>query len=81
MMKIVLKDPAAFQRLLILKGYTQRGLGRAIQIAEPYATQIAHGSRRPGPVVAKKIADVLGVAFDEIFCIVEDCKRKRSDAV
>lgn len=75
-MKIKLKDPDVFQELLLRKGFTQRGLGRAVKIAESYANQIATGERNPGPSVAKRICDVLDVEFDDIFFIERACNSK-----
>ncbi|MCL6443432.1 MAG: helix-turn-helix domain-containing protein [Alicyclobacillus sp.] len=78
-MKIVLKDANAFKRLLLVKGYTQRGLGRAIGIAEAYATQISSGTRNPGPEIARKIVDLLQVEFDDIFFIDDACKSNQAN--
>lgn len=73
-MKIKLKDAIQFKKLLILKGLSQRGFGRAIGISEPYANQIASGARNPGPEIAKKITGLLEVDFGDIFFIEDDSK-------
>ncbi|WP_084413463.1 helix-turn-helix domain-containing protein [Desulfovirgula thermocuniculi] len=73
MQRIKLKDPTAFQEMLIKAGYSRRALGRAVGISEPYANQIVTGRRTPSPGVAKKICDVLGVSFDDIFLIEHAC--------
>lgn len=70
--KVVLKSVDGFRRLLIVNGLTQRGLGRAIGIAESYSNQVCSGTRSPSAVVAKKITDHLGVSFDDIFFISDD---------
>lgn len=70
-MKIRIKDVVKFKELILRKGYTQRGFGRAVGISEPYANQIANGERNPGPKVAKNICKTLGSKFDDIFFI--DC--------
>lgn len=77
-MKVMLKDPIAFKKLLILKGFSQRGLGRSLKISEPYANQIANGARSPGPEIAKRITDLLCVEFDEIFFIQYDDKSNQT---
>jgi transcriptional regulator with XRE-family HTH domain len=79
-MKIVLKNVKDFKRLLLVKGYSQRGLGRAIGISEVYATQISNGTRNPGPEIAKKITDLLQVEFDDLFYIDDARKSKQTTA-
>ncbi|ONK21194.1 hypothetical protein BLX87_22975 [Bacillus sp. VT-16-64] len=73
-MKIKLRDVDEFKKLLLINGYTQRGYGRKIGISEPYANQIANGTRNPGPNIAKKTVELLQVEFDEIFFIESACK-------
>ncbi|WP_245809823.1 helix-turn-helix domain-containing protein [Cohnella massiliensis] len=73
-MKILVKDVGELKKLLLIKGFTQRSLGREIGISEPYATQIVNGTRNPGPQIAKKITDALDVDFDTIFFIDSGCK-------
>lgn len=75
-LKIQLKDKVAFQELLLKRGFSQRGFGRAVGISEPYANQIANGDRNPGPQVAKRICEVLDAQFDDIFFIKRDDKSK-----
>lgn len=73
-MKIKVKNVEEFKKLLLVKGFTQRSLGREIKISSPYATQIVNGIKNPGPEIAKKIVDVLEVNFDDIFFIEDACK-------
>lgn len=73
-MKIKLKDVDKFKTLLMTNGFTQRSYGRAIGISEPYAHQIANGTRNPGPKIAKDTADLLDVDFEDIFFIDNACK-------
>jgi len=77
-MRVKLKNPNTFKEMVIKAGYTQRSFGRALGISEPYANQIANGVRNPSPVIAKKICDILGVKFDEIFFIETACNSKIS---
>lgn len=73
-MKIIVRDIALLNELVLKKGFTQRGFGREIKISEPYAYQVLNGKRNPGPKIAKDIATALEVEFDEIFFIQNDCK-------
>ncbi|OCT12532.1 hypothetical protein A8709_32440 [Paenibacillus pectinilyticus] len=73
-MKISVKDIALLNELLLKKGFTQRGLGREINISEVYAHQVLNGKRNPGPKIAKDIAEALNVEFDDIFFINNACK-------
>lgn len=72
-MVIKIKDTDNFKRILMVKGFSQRGLARAIDISEPYANQITNGSRNPGPEIAKNICEKLEVEFEEIFFIDNAC--------
>lgn len=78
-MKIKLKNIEEFKKLLLVNGYTQRSYGRAIGISEPYAHQIANGTRNPGPKIAKDTAELLNVKFDDIFFIENACKSEQSN--
>lgn len=79
-MKIKLINVDEFKTLLLMHGFTQRSYGRAINISEPYANQIANGTRNPGPLVAKKTVDLLQVSFNDIFFIEHACKSEQSDS-
>lgn len=78
-MKIILKNSHDFQKLLLMKGYTQRSYGRAINISESYAHQIATGKRNPGPKIAKDTADLLNVKFTDIFFTNDACKSNQCE--
>lgn len=73
-MKIKLRSANDFKKMLLMKGYSQRGLGRAVDISEAYASQIANGLRSPGPEIAKRIVDLLEEDFNDIFFIDGDDK-------
>lgn len=77
-MKIIIKDIALLNELILKKGFTQRGFGREINISEPYAHQVLNGKRNPGPKIAKNMADALGESFDSIFFIESACKSGQS---
>lgn len=78
-MKIKVKDVEYFKRLLLMSGFSQRGYGREIGISEPYANQIANGTRNPGPKIAKLTAELLEVEFDDIFFIEDAHKSDQKD--
>lgn len=80
MVKIILKDAKSFKKLLAVKGFSQRGMGRTIGISEVYATQISNGTRNPGPEIAKKITVLLDVSFNDIFFIDDACKSNQTTA-
>lgn len=68
-MKIKLKNTRHFNELIIKKGYSKNGFSRATKLGQPTIVQISNGTRNPSPYSAKRIADILGVEFDEIFKI------------
>lgn len=76
-MKIKLRDVDRFKTLLMVSGHSQRSYARAIGISEPYANQIANGTRNPGPKIAKDTADLLEVKFEDIFFIEYACKSEQ----
>lgn len=78
-MKIKLKNVEEFKRTLMVCGYSQRGLARAVGISEPYANQIANGERNPGPKIAKMIVDALHCDFLDIFFIDCACNSEQCD--
>lgn len=73
-MKICLRDSGMLREMMIKKGFTQRGLGRATGVSSPYIAQILNGDRKPGPEIAKKFADALETEFDVIFFIEDGNK-------
>lgn len=68
-MKIRLKDVKKFNILLIKKGFNKKVFAEKTNLSTSSVTLISNGSRNPSPPVAKRIAEVLGVEFDEIFNI------------
>ncbi|USK66270.1 helix-turn-helix transcriptional regulator [Peribacillus frigoritolerans] len=73
-MKIYLKDPKEFRKVLLLKGHSQRTFAELVEITPPYLNQIVNGERFPSGKVAKKIVDVLEMEFEDIFFINDACK-------
>ncbi|MEJ8547144.1 helix-turn-helix transcriptional regulator [Brevibacillus borstelensis] len=67
-----------FAQARIKKGYSQRGLARAINRAVSYICQLESGNRNPSPQVAKDICEALDVEFEDIFFIenVHKCEQK-----
>lgn len=74
-MKIKTKNVDALKTLIIRKGFSQRSFGEAVKASEPHICNIINGNRSPSPSLAKSIADVLSVEFDEIFFVDKDIKR------
>lgn len=70
-MKIKLKDTTLFNQLLVKKGLSKRSLSQRANIGQATIVQISNGKRNPSPVSAKKILDVLGEDFDNVFEIHE----------
>lgn len=68
-MKIHFKDLNEFRKMLLINGYSQRSFAMKIEVSSPYITQIVNGERYPSAKTAKKIADGLGVTFEDIFFI------------
>lgn len=73
-MRIEIRDPVEFQKLLLKSGYSQRSFAKKINRSPSYINQIINGKRNPSGKVAKDIADTLGVNFDAIFFIQDACK-------
>lgn len=73
-MRIKLKNNAAFRELLLVEGYSHRGLSRKLNLSEPYINQIINEERNPSAQTAKKITELLGKKFEDIFIIIKDNK-------
>jgi DNA-binding XRE family transcriptional regulator len=73
-MKVNLKNPNEFRKMLIKKGYSQRKLAKAIDLSSPYVNQIVNGERFPSGEVANRIAEHLDLEFDDIFFINDTSK-------
>jgi DNA-binding XRE family transcriptional regulator len=74
MMKIKLKNPNEFKKMLILAGLSQTDLAKEIEVAPPYISQIVNEERYPSAKIAKKIVFKLGLKFGDIFFIDDACK-------
>ncbi|SCL84976.1 helix-turn-helix transcriptional regulator [Sporanaerobacter sp. PP17-6a] len=55
------------KEIRIKKGLTQKELADAINLSQETISQYEIGNRTPSIVVARKIAEVLGVSLDNIF--------------
>lgn len=73
-MKICLKDPQAFRKILLVNGHSQKAFAELIEITPPYLNQIVNQERFPSGKVAKKIVDVLEMKFEDIFFVNDACK-------
>lgn len=67
---IAVTKPDEIAALMYRNGFTQRQLAKTAGIGVVTANQVCGGKRNPSPPVAKKIADALGVEFNEIFELV-----------
>ncbi|PQP89679.1 helix-turn-helix transcriptional regulator [Paenibacillus sp. AR247] len=70
-MRIKLKDPVEFEKMLIRRGFSKKAFAEAANIGQVTALQISNGDRNPSPRIAKRICDTLEVEFDDIFEIVK----------
>jgi len=52
---------------MIREGFTGAGLARAVRLTQGYVCQVVNGKRTILPPTAKKICDVLGCEFDDVF--------------
>jgi transcriptional regulator with XRE-family HTH domain len=68
-MKIYASEKMRLHR--ILQGLTIVELANKVEMSKQAVGQIERGNNGVGPANAKKIAEVLGVEFDEIFTFVE----------
>lgn len=68
-MKIIAKDD--FRAIRLKKGFTIVGLSEAVGTTKQTIGQVERQINGIGPEKAAKIAEVLGVGFDEIFQLIE----------
>lgn len=57
----------SLKQVRISKGMTQKELADSVKLSQETISQYEIGNRTPSIVVARKIADVLGVSLDNIF--------------
>jgi len=67
-MKIFLKNPIEFQKLMKQKGFSQTSFSENVSITRSYVHKIIHG-QSVGPGTANKICTLLDVKFEDIFLI------------
>lgn len=72
-MKIKLKDPTEFKKMLIVNGFSQTELAKVVEVTPPYINQIVNEERSPSAKIAKRISTNLGVDFNDIFFIDSAC--------
>ena len=78
-LRVMLKDQKAFKIIMIKKGFTQRGLGKAANISDTTINHLINGKRCCSPEVAAKIRNALNLEFDDIFFIDIDCNSKHHE--
>lgn len=59
----------AFIAARITAGFSQRALAKAANLSSGYLSQIERGERSPSPQVARRLCDLLGVQFHDIFTL------------
>jgi transcriptional regulator with XRE-family HTH domain len=64
-------NASAFVQARIKMGFSQRELAKRTKLSSALISQIENDERNPSPNSAKKICDVLDVAFDDIFFAVD----------
>jgi transcriptional regulator with XRE-family HTH domain len=73
-LRIRLKDPSAFKKLLIVNGFSQKDFAEGVEVTPAFLSQIMNEERYPSAKTAKKIADHFKLDFEVIFFIEDDCK-------
>ena len=68
-MKIVIKDTESVRKDVLKRGMNMRQFAERVDITQHYWSNIMNGKRYPSAAVAKRIADELGKAFQEVFYI------------
>lgn len=68
-MKILLKNSMEFKKLFITKGYTQTSLAKELGVSRSYIYKIINYGASIGPELAKKICELFGMEFEDIFFI------------
>jgi DNA-binding XRE family transcriptional regulator len=71
MNRLKVKNTVDLQSNLSIKGFNQVLFSKEIGVTSPYLSMILRGKRNPSPILAKKIADKLGVEVEDIFFIEE----------
>jgi len=66
-MKIRFKDKQLISLLLIESGYSQSSFSRDLGISFSYFNQLVNGKKNPSPRMAKEIAELLNVKFNDLF--------------
>jgi DNA-binding XRE family transcriptional regulator len=73
-LKVKLRDPNEFKKILIVNGFSQTEFAKLIEITPPYLNQIVNEERFPSAKTAKKISCALSLNFADIFFIEDACK-------
>ncbi|WP_374707051.1 helix-turn-helix transcriptional regulator [Paenibacillus sp. J31TS4] len=55
--------------MLLKNGYSKADFAKKIDLSKAMTIQITNGDRCPSPKIAKRIAEVLNVEWDDIFVI------------
>ena len=69
-MTVIVNDEKV-KYLMFLNGYNNNSLAEALNIGSSYLSLILKNRRKPSPILAKKLAEKLGVNIDDIFIFNE----------
>lgn len=64
-------DCLKLSELRIRQGMSQAELARVVGVARQSINGVEQGRANPTPLLAKNIAETLGISFDDIFSLVE----------
>ena len=74
MSKLKVKDANYLHSTIAIKGFNLILFSKEVGVTSQYLSMILRGKRNPSPILAKKIADKLGLQVAEIF-FVEDVQK------
>lgn len=69
MSKLMVKDADYLQSSIAIKGFNLILFSQEVGVTSQYLSMILRGKRNPSPILAKKIADKLGLEVREIFFV------------
>lgn len=78
-MRMRLIDPDNVKEEIALKGFSQNGFSRQINVTSSYLSKVLNQEVCPSPVVAKKISDGINVKISDIFFAVDGLKSDTSN--
>lgn len=77
---LILVKVDEFARARIIKGLSQRELAQQVDYSVAYVSQLERGLRHPSPQAAQQFCAILGVRFDDLFCLDKVHKSEQMNA-